>query len=258
MRLKNKVALITGGGSGIGEATARLFAAEGAKVVVSDLSRDNVAAVAAAIRADGGEATGHTGDVTSSEDADAMVRVAVETYGSLDVLINSAGVGATGITPHEKEWNRVMDVNLTGTYLVSWAATPAMADSGGGSIVHLASIMSVVSIPTGIPQFTGREMAFSPYNPSKGGVLQLTRNMAVHLAAENIRVNCICPGWIETPLVDEALLDADLKAALVGKHPIGRLGKPGEVAAAALFLASDESSFVTGSPLMVDGGYTAQ
>jgi NAD(P)-dependent dehydrogenase (short-subunit alcohol dehydrogenase family) len=167
-------------------------------------------------------------------------------------------VGATGATPHVKEWNRVMDVNLTGTYLVSWAATGAMANSGGGSIVHLASIMSLVSIPTGIPQFTGREMAFSPYNASKGGVLQLTRNMAVHLANENIRVNCICPGWIETPLVSEALLDTGLKEALVAKHPIGRLGKPREVAAAALFLASDESSFVTGSPLMVDGGYTAQ
>ena len=258
MRLRKKVALITGGGSGIGEATAHLFASEGAKVVVSDVSGDNVAVVVNAIRANGGEATGHIGDVTNSEHADAMVRVAVETYGSLDVLINSAGVGASSGTQHREEWDRVMDVNLTGTYLASWAATPAMADSGGGSIVHLASIMSVVSIPTGIPQFTGREMAFSPYNPSKGGVLQLTRNMAVHLAGENIRVNCICPGWIETPLVDESLLDTGLKTALVGKHPIGRLGKPGEVAAAALFLASDESSFVTGSPLMVDGGYTAQ
>ncbi len=258
MRLKGKVALITGGGSGIGEATARLFASEGAKVVVSDLSSENVAVVVSTIRADGGEATGHTGDVTRSEGADAMVRVAVETYGGLSVLVNSAGVGATGATPHVKEWNRVMDVNLTGTYLVSWAATGAMANSGGGSIVHLASIMSLVSIPTGIPQFTGREMAFSPYNASKGGVLQLTRNMAVHLANENIRVNCICPGWIETPLVSEALLDTGLKEALVAKHPIGRLGKPREVAAAALFLASDESSFVTGSPLMVDGGYTAQ
>ncbi len=258
MRLKNKVALVTGGGSGIGAATARLFAAEGAQVVVSDLAGDNVASVVAGIESDGDEAVGYSGDVTVSDDADAMVKAAVSAYGGLHIVVNSAGIGAAGEAPHRQEWDRVIDVNLTGTYLVSWAAVPAMARSGGGAFVHLASIMSMVSIPAGISDFAGRASAFSPYNPSKGGVLQLTRNMAVHLADQNIRANCICPGWIETPLIEGALDDPQLLAAIVDKHPIGRLGRPIEVAAAALFLASDESSFVTGSPLMVDGGYTAQ
>jgi NAD(P)-dependent dehydrogenase (short-subunit alcohol dehydrogenase family) len=258
MRLKNKVALVTGGGSGIGAATAQLFAREGARVVVSDIAPANVASIVSAIELDGGEAVGFWGDVTDSGDADAMVRKAVSAYGGLNIVVNSAGIGAAGKGPHRKEWDQVMDVNLTGTYLVSWAAVPAMARSGGGSFVHLASIMSLVSIPAGIPQFAGRDSAFSPYNPSKGGVLQLTRNMAVHLADQNIRANCICPGWIETPLIEGSMDDPQLLAAIIKKHPIGRLGRPEEVAAAALFLASDESSFVTGSPLMVDGGYTAQ
>jgi NAD(P)-dependent dehydrogenase (short-subunit alcohol dehydrogenase family) len=249
---------VTGGGSGIGAATARLFASEGARVVVSDIAADSVASVVRDIESEDGEAVGYSGDVTNSEDADAMVQKAVETYGGLHIVVNSAAIGAGERAPHREEWDRVMDVNLTGTYLVSWAAVPAMARSGGGSFVHLASIMSMVSIPAGIPEFAGRASAFSPYNPSKGGVLQLTRNMAVHLADQNIRANCICPGWIETPLIEGAMDDPQLLAAIVEKHPIGRLGRPIEVAAAALFLASDESSFVTGSPLMVDGGYTAQ
>jgi NAD(P)-dependent dehydrogenase (short-subunit alcohol dehydrogenase family) len=249
---------VTGGGSGIGEATARLFAREGARVVVSDVASENVASVVRAIRSDGGKAVGFSGDVTSAEDADAMVRMTVETYDGLHVVVNSAGVGPTEDSPHEEEWRRVLDVNLNGTYLVSWAATPEITKSGGGSFIHLASIMSMVSNPSGIPYLGGAAGAFSPYNPSKGGVLQLTKNMAVHLADKNIRVNCICPGWIETPLTQAAIDDPDLEAALVEKHPIGRLGKPEEVAYAALFLASDESSFVTGSPLIVDGGYTAQ
>ena len=257
MRLSGKVALITGSGSGIGRATAVLFAQEGARVVVSDITesaaRESVELIAAR---GGGEATHVTGDVSDGGDAKRMVAAAVEAHGKLDVLVNSAGVTArNALGPDaspEEVWDRVMDINLKGTYLVSWHAVPEMVRAGGGSIINLASIMGLV----GYPAFM--EQGFNPYPPSKGGIVQLTRNMAVSYAKDNVRVNCICPGFLWSNLTEGLTSDPEMLAALEQRHPMGRLGRPEEIANAALYLASDESSYVTGIPLAVDGGYTAR
>jgi NAD(P)-dependent dehydrogenase (short-subunit alcohol dehydrogenase family) len=259
MRLQNKVALVTGGGSGIGRSTSVLFAREGARVVVSDVGEAIARETADAVTAAGGEATVVTGDVSRTDDAKAMVDAALEAFGKLDVLVNSAGVTARNAlgpeaTP-EESWDRVIEVNLKGTYLVSWHAVPEMKRGGGGSIVNLASIIALVGYPTDVPGVSG---GFNPYPPSKGGVLQLTRNMATGFAKDNIRVNCICPGYTETNLTVALTENPETYDALVRKHPMGRLGLPEDMAYAALYLASDESSFVTGTPLVVDGGYTAQ
>jgi len=259
MRLKDKVALITGGGSGIGRATATLFAAEGARVTVADIRESVAQEVVEEITAAGGEAAATAGDVSNSGDAERMVRAAVEAYGKLDVLVNSAGLAernalGPGAT-HEEVWDRVIDVNLKGTYLVSWHAAPEMKRAGGGSIVNLASIIGLVGHLKG---WGGMGAGFNAYAPSKGGVVNFTRNLAIDLASDNIRVNCICPGYIRTPLTQPLTDDAEAVRFLEGRHPMGRLGRPEEIAYAALFLASDESSFVTGAPLIADGGYTAQ
>ena len=256
MRLRNKVALITGGGSGIGRATAELFAREGAAIVVSDVSESGALEVANQLGAEGLRAEAFAGDVSISRDAEAMVQSAVEAYARLDVLVNSAGVSArNALSPHsqpEEVWDRVIDVNLKGTYLASFYAVPEMERSEGGSIINLASIMGLVGYGVGLGG------GFNPYPPSKGGVIQLTRNMAVDCARKNIRVNCICPGYVETDLTRSLTEELSIREELEGRHPVGRLGRPEEIAYAALFLASDEASFVTGAPLIVDGGYTAQ
>ena len=256
MRLKDKVALVTGGGSGIGHATAVLFAAKGAKVVVSDLNEAAALTTVAKIKAEEGDATAVTGDVSKNADAEAMVRGAVETYGSLDVVVNCAGVVAgkalpTGASP-EEVWDRVMDVNLKGTYLVTWHAVRTMEQSGGGSIINIASINGLVGYPIGLGG------GFDAYVPSKGGVVQFTKNLAIDYGKKNIRVNCICPGHIDTNLIREFIQNPERREWLEQRYPMGRIGRPEEIAYAALFLASDESSFVTGAPLIVDGGYTAQ
>ena len=253
MRLEGKVALITGAGSGIGRATAIRFAAEGASIVASDISEASAAETVAQIGEVGGEATATGGDVVSSSDAQAMVRAAIDAYGKLNVLVNSAGVsGRIEGESHEEIWDKVMDVNMKGTYLVSWHAAPEMEAAGGGSIINLASIMALVGYPTGMGN------GFSPYNPSKGAVLQFTRNLAVDLASKNIRVNCICPGYVETNMTRILTDDPESYQFLIDRHPMGRLGQPDDIANAALFLASDEAGFVTGAPFIVDGGYTAQ
>ena len=256
MRLKDKVALVTGGGSGIGHATAVLFAAKGAKVVVSDLNEANALETVAKIKAEEGDATAVTGDVSKNADAEAMVQGAVETYGSLDVVVNCAGVVAgkalpTGASP-EEVWDRVMDVNLKGTYLVTWHAVRTMEQSGGGSIINIASINGLVGYPIGLGG------GFDAYVPSKGGVVQFTKNLAIDYGKKSIRVNCICPGHIDTNLIREFIQNPERREWLEQRYPMGRIGRPEEIAYAALFLASDESSFVTGAPLIVDGGYTAQ
>ena len=256
MRLESKVALITGGGSGIGRACAEMFAREGARVVVSDISLERAQATTQFVTSHGGDAIAISGDVSVGDDAQNMVSATVEKFGKLDVLVNSAGVSARNAMPKgsspEEVWDKVIDVNLKGTYMVSWHAMPEMAKSGGGSIINLSSIMGLVGYPVGMGG------GFNPYNPSKGGVLQFTRNLAIDSASKNVRVNCICPGYVETDLTSALTKDAEALRRLETLHPIGRLGQPEEIAYAALYLASDESGFVTGTPLVVDGGYTAQ
>ena len=192
MRLEGKVALITGAGSGIGRATANRFAAEGASIVASDIIEVAAVETVAAIRESGGEARAVSGDVADYSDARAMVQAAIDAYGKLNVLVNSAGISTRNALPegasHEDIWDKVMDVNLKGTYLVSWHAVPEMEAAGGGSIINLASIMALVGYPVGMGG------GFNPYNASKGGVLQFTRNLAIDMAPKHIRVNLHLPG----------------------------------------------------------------
>ena len=256
MRLKDKVALVTGAGSGIGRATALLFAAEGALVSAADVTYDGALETVDAIVAAGGDGAAFEGDVTLAEDVQRIVGQIVERFGRLDILVNSAGISSRhtsleGASP-EEVWVRVIEVNLKGTYLASWYAIPEMERAGGGSIINLASVMGLVGYPVGIGG------GFNPYPPSKGGVVQFTRTLAVDSARKNIRVNCLCPGFITTNLTRGLTEDPDMMDRLEGLHPMGRLGRPEEVASVALYLASDDSRYVTGAALTVDGGYTAR
>jgi NAD(P)-dependent dehydrogenase (short-subunit alcohol dehydrogenase family) len=250
-RLSGKVALITGAASGMGAAAAELFAREGASVVVTDVSADAGEATVAAIRDAGGAATFVRADVARAEDCDAMVRVAMETYGALHVLYNNAGIfpaddGGVLDTP-ESTWERVMEINLKGVWLGCRAGIPAMLESGGGSIVNVASFVALMGAAT----------AQIAYTSSKGGVLSMTREIAVEYGRQGIRANALCPGPIATPLLEELLSDPARRARRMVHIPMGRLGQAEELAKAALFLASDDSSFMTGASLVVDGGITA-
>lgn len=250
-RLEGKVAVVTGGGSGIGRVAALLFASEGASVVVADVAADQATSAADEIVAAGGRAVAVGVDVSDQEQVQAMVDTAVSSFGGLHVIFNNAGIfpdddGGVLDTPPET-WARVMDVNLKGVWLGCRAAVPAMLDSGGGSIVNVASFVALMGAAT----------AQLAYTASKGGVLAMTRELAVEYARQGIRANSLCPGPIETPLLAELLADPERRQRRLVHIPIGRFGRPEEIAKAALFLASDESSFVTGSSLVVDGGITA-
>jgi len=254
-RLEGKVALITGAGSGIGAATAALFAREGAAVALSDLAKDGLDAVAARVRTAGAELVSMTGDVSRRTDTERLVADTIGRFGRIDVLVNSAGVAPRN-APADWDWERVWDfvmaVNIKGTFLMCRAVVDQMVRQGGGAIVNLSSIYGLVGRPREIT--TG----FDPYVHSKGAVAQLTRDMAVRFAREGVRVNALCPGFVYTSLTKRLTDDPDSLRFLVDRHPMGRLGQPAEIATAALFLASDDASFVTGACLPVDGGYTAQ
>ena len=256
MRLKDKVALVTGAGSGIGRATSLLFANEGAAVAASDISLENTQDTVRMIEGSGGRTLPLSGDVSDAADAERIVQATVNGFGRLDILVNSAGISARNALPEgaspEAIWDKVMDVNLKGTYLMSWYAVPEMEKAGGGSIINLASTMGLVGYPAG---FGG---GFNPYPPSKGGVVQFTRTLAIDSARKNIRVNCLCPGFVATNFTRSLTEDPETNAFLEGLHPMGRLGDPEEIANVALYLASDDASYVTGVALTVDGGYTAR
>lgn len=247
MRMKAKVALVTGAGSGIGRETALRFGVEGAQVACVDAAADAAGQTARTISAQGGEAIALAGDVTDETACARIVEETLARFGRLTTLVNSAGVRPLRReqTPELAEWQRVVNVNLTGTYLASRAALPALSASGAGSITNLASIFGLVGGATA-----------SSYAASKGAIVNLTRQMALEWAPR-VRVNCVCPGVIETPMTAELRQDPAWMQATLKRYPLGRFGRPEEIAAAILFLASEEAAFVTGVALPVDGGYTA-
>ena len=250
MRLAGKVALISGGARGMGESAARLFVREGARVVIGDILEAEGRAVEADIKAKGGEALFVRLDVTDEGDWQRAVARAIERFGKLDILVNNAGVGAVSRIEDTtvKDWDHVMDVNAKGVFLGTRAAIPAMRRAGGGSIVNMSSQLGLVGTDNNSPQ----------YQASKGAVRLLTKTTAIQYAREGIRANSVHPGPIMTAMTERRRADPEHYGKMLSRIPLGRFGEPDEVAYGMLYLASDESSFVTGSELVIDGGWTAQ
>ena len=253
MRFQDKVVVVTGAGSGIGRATALAFGSEGAKVMATDLNATSAQAVADQIRGAGGQAEALQADVSVAADVERMVTTTVERLGRLDVLMNNAGIiFLLPITQvPEEQWDQLMSINLKGVYLGCKYAIPQMIRQGKGAIVNTASIAGLRGVAT-----------YDTYCAAKGGVVQLTKAVAVEFAKMGVRVNCVCPGIIDTAMLDRGVAEMGLdKATFVqlagAAHPMGRIGRAEEVAAAVLFLASDEASFITGVALPVDGGMWA-
>jgi NAD(P)-dependent dehydrogenase (short-subunit alcohol dehydrogenase family) len=252
-RLQDKVALVTGGASGIGRATALAFAREGAKLVIADMNAEGGEQTVHMITENGGAATFVHVNVTRAAEVEAMIGKAVETYGRLDCAHNNAGVGSRPrVVLHElpeESWDRVIDINLKGVWLCMKYEITQMLQQGGGAIVNTASIMGLV----------GSWSRSGAYNASKHGVLGLTKSAALEYAKSGIRVNAVCPGYIRTPLIAQTLnSNPDMEAEIVSRHPVGRMGEPEEIAEAVVWMCSDAASFVTGHAMTVDGGYVAQ
>lgn len=257
--LDGKVALVTGGASGIGRATALTFAREGAKLLIADINADGGQQTAHMITERGGEATFVQVDVSNAMEVEAMISKAVGTYGRLDCAHNNAGVNAgvggadggsgrlTVTDCSEEDWHRILGINLTGVWLCMKYEIPAMLQHGGGAIVNTASVMGLVT--------SGSNPA---YTASKHGVVGLTKAAAVAYAQSGVRVNAVCPGFIRTPMLEGSpSYNEEREATLIGRHPIGRLGRPEEIAETVVWLCSDAASFVTGHAMPVDGGYVA-
>ncbi|RFS21936.1 SDR family NAD(P)-dependent oxidoreductase [Chitinophaga silvatica] len=245
---KDKVALVTGAGSGIGAEIAKLYAAGGAKVIVSDVVEKNGNNTVAAIKEKGGEAIFVKCDVSNPEECKALVDKTVSTYGRLDIACNNAGIGGelNPLVDYSIDtYKKVIDINLNSVFYGMKYQIPAMLKNGGGAIVNISSILGLVGTANAVA-----------YVAAKHGVIGLTRAAAIENSAKGVRVNAVCPGYIETPLLNA--MDANAKAALVGLHPIGRLGKSEEVAEIVSWLSSDKASFATGGFYTVDGAYTAQ
>jgi len=249
MRLQGKVALITGAARGQGAEEARMFAKEGAKVVLADVTDQEGIAVAAEIAEAGGDALYVHLDVTNEDEWEAAVKSAVAAFGKLDILVNNAGIWRRGhvLETSSEQWDDIMDVNAKGVFLGTKAAIPEMRKAGGGSIVNISSTAGLVGSKTS-----------AAYSASKGAVRIFTKSTAVQYAAEGIRANSIHPGPIDTDMGDQVWPDAASKAASVTRTALNRMGTATDIAYGALYLASDESSFVTGSELVIDGGVTAQ
>ena len=249
-RVEGKVALVTGGASGIGRATALTFAREGAKLVVADMNADGGQQTVHMITENGGEATFVQVDVTSASAVEALISKTVETYGRLDCAHNNAGIwgGLRALTAEypEDRWQQVIAVNLTGVWLCMKYEIPQMLSQGSGAIVNTASAAGLVG-----------SRGISAYVASKHGVVGLTKTAALEYAQQGIRVNCVCPGMIQTPMTESALRDP-ARQAQIAARPMGRVGTPEEIAEAVVWLCSDAASFITGHAMTVDGGYVAQ
>lgn len=246
--MNNKVVIVTGGASGIGAATALLFAKEGARVVVSDLQEEKGKEIVQQIEEAGGEAAFFKTDVSVAEENQALVNFAVQTYGKLDVAVNNAGIGgeANKIADMSLEgWHKVISINLDSIFYGLKYQIPAMQKSGGGSIINISSILGSVGF-----------MGSAAYVAAKHGILGITKTAALEYSSEKIRINAVGPAFIDTPLLDQ--LDEELKQQLIGMHPIGRFGKSEEVAEIILWLGSDKASFATGAYYPIDGGYLAR
>ncbi|MGG1553492.1 SDR family NAD(P)-dependent oxidoreductase [Paenibacillus ferrarius] len=250
-RLERKTAVVTGGASGIGMAIALRFGSEGANVVVSDMS-DSGEAIAKEIIQSGGSAMFFKGDLRRREDAAAVMEAAYERFGSLHVLVNNAGVsgGKSVVEAEEKDWERIMDINLKGAWYCSKFAIPFMIQSGGGSVVNIASTHA----------YRTQQNHF-PYHSSKAGMIAMASGICVDFGLKNIRANSICPGFIETPLAEAHMQQfpnrEEKTKAMLATYPLGRFGQPEDVAAAAVFLASDDAAYISGTTLIVDGGRSA-
>ena len=252
-RLAGKVALITGGGGGQGRTAAMMFAQEGAKIALSDVQEEGGTQTQHMVTENGGEALFVAADVSSEASAKHMVEAALQRYGRLDILYNNAGIVGRGRDTDVANldfdaWNQVIQVNLGGIFLSSKYAVPALIEAGGGSIINTASVAGMIGSPN----------SGHAYAASKGGVIALTRAMAVKYAPNNIRVNAICPGTIYTPMTEHLLTDQERLHIIEAQHPLGYLGKAEDIVHLAVYLASDESSWVTGGIFPVDGGRTAQ
>ncbi len=252
MKLDQRVAVITGAGSGIGQAMARLFAREGARILAADMNGPAAEATAALIAQEGGTCQAITTNVVEPEQVRAMIERAQSLYGRLDILCNNAGVGSTTdvVDCEPDEWDRVMTVNVKSVYLGCKFGVPVMLGQGGGVIINTASVAGMVGI-----------VKRAAYCASKGAVIALTRQVAIEYVKQGIRCNCLCPGTVDSPWVGRLLAQTDdqvaARQALEARQPMGRLGTPEEVAAAALYLASDDAAFITGTGLVLDGGWTA-
>ena len=250
MRLEGKVALISGGSRGMGAYEAELFVQEGAKVVVGDVREDEGYNLVDKIIKSGGDAVFVRLDVTSETDWTAAVNEAANRYGKLDVLVNNAGVSARGSIEETsvEDWDRVMGINSKGVFLGTRSAIPEMRKAGGGSIINISSQLGLVGMGESSPQ----------YQASKGAVRIFSKSAAIQYASEGIRVNSVHPGPVVTPMTEARRSDAEVRKRMISRIPLGRYGESEDVAYGVLYLASDESSFVTGSELVIDGGWTAQ
>jgi NAD(P)-dependent dehydrogenase (short-subunit alcohol dehydrogenase family) len=250
MRLKGKVALITGAGSGMGRAASVLFAREGAKVAAIDIAEASAAETARMIKSAGGEAISLRADVSDSEDARAMVEETVRAFGGLDVLYNNAGIeGESGFIAQlsEEAFDRVIAINLRGVWLGMKYGLPRIVERGGGAVINTASVAGIVGLK-----------GAAAYCAAKAGVISLTRVAALEYGRYNVRVNCICPGVIHTPMVDRIIGPDGLQPRFIQRSSVlGRVGSADEIAHTALFLASDEAPFATGAPFIIDGGWIA-